>query len=137
MAPASVFVGGKNLAAMSSWLAPSTWMAATPLSRRHWNTLLSGRTAATISGGLNDACDTHVTVAAPKRAPLREVMTYMPFENIRNVFFLAFGSIAAPPRTPDRSPCAFRGAPGDPHHPASRRCPPLPTPRSPPPTDTP
>jgi len=67
-------VGSKNRRAMSSWPLPRMWRATQPLWRRQANTLLSGRTAAMISGGRNDACETHVTVAAPKRSPLRDVM---------------------------------------------------------------
>src|SRR5581483_771662 len=59
----------------------------------HRNTLLSLRTAAMINGGLKDACDTQVTVAAPYRLLHRDVSTYTPFDSIRSVFCLTFASI--------------------------------------------
>src|SRR5437762_1928839 len=59
------------------WWATITRRSSTALrlSARHSNTLLSLRTAAMISGGLKDAWETQVTVAAPYRSSLREVRT--------------------------------------------------------------
>src|SRR5436309_6420907 len=66
---------------------------AAPLSRRQANTLLSGRTAVSIRGGRNEACETQVTVAAPNRSPLRDVMTQRPFDSIRSVVLRFAGSM--------------------------------------------
>src|SRR2546422_711391 len=68
MPPSSARVGSKNRRAMSSWPLPRMWRATKPLWRRQANTLLSGRTAAMISGGRHDARATHVTVAAANRS---------------------------------------------------------------------
>jgi hypothetical protein len=67
--------------------------------------LLRRRTAAISKGGLKDACDTHVTVAAPKRPSLRDVITYTPFDSIRSAFCLTFASTSTRlPRPLDARP---------------------------------
>jgi len=67
---------------------------------KHLKTLPSGRTAAMSKGGLKEACETQVMVAAPNASAWGEVMTYIPFVNSRNVFFLAFGSMGAASTNP-------------------------------------
>ena len=73
--PLTAWVGKKNLRAISCCRSPTMCRTALRLSARHSNTLLSLRTAAMISGGLKDAWETQVTVAAPYRSSLREVRT--------------------------------------------------------------
>jgi hypothetical protein len=71
------------------------WSAATRLSDRYLNTLLSRPTAAISKGGLKDACETQEIVAAPRQLSFPDVSTYTPFDIIRSVFCLTFASTAA------------------------------------------
>src|SRR5580658_4626612 len=57
-------------------------------STTHWNALPSFRNATISNGGLKDACDTQVMVAAPKDLALREVRIYMPLVRSRRTFCL-------------------------------------------------
>jgi len=63
--PHAASVGEKNLRAISCCRSPTTWSTAARLSAKHLKTLLSLRTATMINGGLKDACETQLTVAAP------------------------------------------------------------------------
>src|SRR5688572_22068623 len=97
MVPSTTRVGQKNRCAISCWPASRMWIAATRLSERHLKTLLAGRIAAITSGGLNEACEIHVSVAAPCSTPCDEVITYMPFDIRRNARLRTAGSMASVP----------------------------------------
>jgi len=56
-------------------------------------TLLSFRSAAMSSGGLNDDWETQVIVEAANPSSLREVSTYIPLLNRRSVICLVLGSM--------------------------------------------
>ena len=60
-----------------------------------WNALPSFRNATINNGGLKDACDTQVMVAAPKPLAPRDVRIYMPLVRSRRTFCLILGSIMA------------------------------------------
>src|SRR6266481_8701070 len=83
-APSRLDERDMNLRATSTCACARTCSTATWLSDTYFSSRLPLRTAAMISGGRNDACDTQVTVDAQSFSPQREVMTYIPLDSIRN-----------------------------------------------------
>src|SRR6185503_16987279 len=80
-------------------------------SERHLKTLLVGRIAAITSGGLNEAWEIQVSVAAPCCSPFEDVITYRPFDislNVRLRTAASMTRVTAPRRC--EPPAGFRSA---------------------------